>query len=263
MIRFALFCYLMTIVIDSLAVNDHREQEFAEQIESSLTIGSVVKLKAGKKTFLALYTETENKKTSGTAIIVHPQGGHPDQKKIIKPLRHYLPAHNWATLAIQMPVLSPGAGEEEYFPFFEQANERLKASVDLLTTGGVNNIALVGYGLGSMMALYHISQNPETRIKAVVAISLGVPDSQRKEAQVLQFLGQIKFPVFDIYAENDLAYVVDNARKKKVASKDNQFYRQLELAGEGYLFEHDEGLAVKRIYSWLSRTFRSLEEVAE
>ncbi len=237
------------------ASDELRELEYASEIEASSPIGEIVKLKAEKRSFLSLYTETEQDANSGTVIILHPMGGHPDQRKLINPLRTYLPQHNWATLSIQMPVLDRLASEFEYYPLFDDAISRIQAAVDYLKSAGVKNIVLIGYGLGAVMALSYLNEKANDKnISALVAISLGVPKTAHKKVQTIDFMKEIKVPFLDIFAEFDLPEVTDSARKRRIVGKDNASYRQFEI--EGHLFQHDQGLVVKRIYSWIRKVLR-------
>ena len=257
-----LFIALMLnyFMASSWASNGLRELEYAEEIESSISTGGIVWLqtkeenKAREKSFLALYTEAEQDSNVGTAIILHPMGGHPNQARLIKPLRSFLPQHNWASLSLQMPVLSLGAKIHDYFSLFDEASKRIEAALAFLESANAENIVLIGYGTGGMMALYYLKSNTEsTLVKALVTISLPTPETLHKKAKINDFIAQIELPVLDIFAEFDLPEVIDTARKRRVSGKNNPSYRQVILAGEGHLYQHDEGLLVKRIYSWISR----------
>ncbi len=248
-----LSCYLSI----SWATNQMREMEYAEKIKSSLAMGEIVWLQVKGKQFLSLYTQTEKKENLGTVIILHPMGSHPHQKQLINPLRTFLPQHNWATLSMQMPVLTGAAKENEYFPLFDDADDRIQAGIDFLLDARVENIVIVGYGLGGMMGLYFIKNKAgASAVSALVTISLPVPDSDKKQAQVIDFMRKVEQPFLDIFAEFDLPEVVDSARKKRLAVKDNLTYSQLKIKGEGYAFKNSEELVVKRIYSWMGRTFK-------
>ncbi len=244
---------------NSWATNVYRELEYAEHITAYFSTGKIVWLKANDRRFLTLYTETEEQENLGTAIILHPMDGHPDQKKFINPLRTYLPQHNWATLSIQLPVLGLGAEEREYYPLFREASRRIQMAVDYLVSAGVQNIVLIGYGLGSMMAVSYLNDKQgavEENLKAVVTISLGVPKSKHDKVQIIDFIKEITLPFLDVFAEYDLPVVTDSARKRRIAGKASQSYRQFEIEGEGHLFQHDEGQVVKRIYSWIRTVVR-------
>ncbi len=257
MFKALLFVSIYCQAASSWAANEIRELEYAEEIKSSFFTGKIIWLKTKNKSFMVLYTETEDVENLGTVIILHPMGGHPNQKKLISPLRTYFPEHNWATLSLQMPVLGIGAKEQEYYALFDDAKERIQAAIDYLLSAKVKNIALIGYGLGGMMAVYYIKENAnKTDIDALVAISLAVPETDRNQAQIIDFISSIKQPFLDIFAEFDVPEVTKSARQRRIAGKNNPSYRQFEIKGEGHLFLHDEGLAVKRIYSWINKVFR-------
>lgn len=256
MLRVILLLVINSYCVMSWASNELRELEYAEEIEASFSTGEIVWLRAKNKKFLGLYTETEKMENMGTVIIVHPRNGNPNQTELINPLRTYLPKHNWATLSLQMPVLSVEAAEKEYYSLFDDASARIQAGVDYLVSAGVKNIVLVGYELGGLMAVNYMSSNQSKELAAIVTISMGVPKTDHKKAQVIEFIKNIKQPFLDIYAEYDLTDVTTSARKRRIAGKSSSAYRQFQVEGEGHLFQHDEGLVVKRIYSWINWTFK-------
>ena len=262
MYRLIFLIVINSYIANSRASNELQELEYAEEIESSNSTGKIIWLQAKGRKFLTLYTETEQLENSGTAIILHPMNGHPDQKKLINPLRTYLPQHHWATLSIQLPILGIDAKEQEYYPLLDDAQVRIQAGIDYLLSAKVKNIVLIGYGLGGTMAIYYLKENStEKDVKAIVAISLSVPKTDYKQIQVIDFISTIKQPFLDIFAEYDLPTVTDSARKRRVAARANSAYRQFQIAGEGHLFQHDEGLVVKRIYSWIYKTFNKIQDV--
>lgn len=237
--------------------NKSREMDYADKISSSIPANEIVWLKAKNSKFLSLFSETEQVENFGTVIILHSRDGYPDQKKIISSIRTFLPEHNWATLSLQMPILELTAKQEDYFSLFDDANVRIQAGVDYLLAADVKNIVLIGHGLGGMMAVNYLQGKAESQdIKALITISLAVPDTEKKQGQVLDFIKVIEQPFLDIFAEYDLPDVSATARKRKLAGKANLAYRQFKVEGENYLFQHDEGLLVKRIYSWINRIFR-------
>ncbi len=255
--RVLLLAVIYCCVQNSWATDELREIEYAEDIEHSFSVGKTTWLEAKGRKFLALYTETEEEINLGTVILLHPMGGQPNQTKIIRPLRTYLPRHKWATLSLQMPVLGVGAGEAEYYALFDDATDRIQAAIDFLVAANVKNIVLMGYGLGGTMAVYYLNKNSdEEKVKALVTISLIVPKSKQKNTQIIDFISNIKQPFLDIFAEFDSPEVRGSARQRRIAEKANSAYRQFEIKGEGHLFQHDEGMVVKRIYSWINRTFK-------
>jgi predicted alpha/beta hydrolase family esterase len=260
MFRVFLILILVGCHSNCWASDELRELEYTEKIEASFSassIGKIVRLQIEKKKFLALYTETEEKENSGTAIILHSMGKHPDHATLIKPLRTYLPQHNWATLSLQLPVLSLSDKQKDYYPLFDAANARIQAGIDFLVSAKVKNIVLIGDGLGGMMAAYYLKKNADNiNVQAIVAVSLNVPDSEKDQAQTLDFIDKIDLPFLDIFAEYDVTEVTSTARKRRISGKNNSSYRQFKIKGEGHKKQHDEGLVVKRIYSWINWTFK-------
>lgn len=255
MFRALLLVIITCYTSSSGASNALRELEYAEDIEASISVGKVIWLQASDRRFLALYTETEEENNSGTVILLHSMDGHPNQKRIIKPLRTYLPKHKWATLSIQMPVLGVGAKEQAYYVLFDDAKVRIQAAIDYLAAAKVKNIVLIGYRLGGMMAIYYVRESSDAdKVKAVVTLSLSAPVTEQKQVQIIESITKINKPFFDMFAEFDSPEVVKSARQRRVAGKMNPGYRQFEI--KGHLFKHDDELVVKRIYSWINRTFR-------
>ncbi|MDD5577939.1 MAG: DUF3530 family protein [Methylobacter sp.] len=234
-----------------LAGDEKREAQFADDISKTLVIGKVVRLESEGKKFLSLYTETEKTTSKGIVIILHDLGGHPDQQQLIYALRIFLPEHDWATLSLQMPVRETGADKNEYYALFPEALARIQAGIKYAKESGEKNIVLAGYGLGGLMAAYSLSERAGD-IEALVTVSLPAPDTDVKTVQTLEFIKKIKIPMLDIYGSLDIADVVESARDRRLAAKENPGYRQVIINDEGHTYLHDEGLVVKRIYSWLS-----------
>jgi len=244
---------LLSLTVSHVQAGDvKREADVAETINKTLSFGKAVWLDAGPTKFLSLYAETEKPASNGTVILLHDLGGHPDQQAVIYQLRRLLPAYNWATLSLQLPLRELGAGAEDYYPLFPDALARLQAGVKYAQDNGAKNIAVVGYGLGALQAVYAQSEQPAD-IKAIVAISLPVPETNSKTAQTIAFIKNIKIPVLDVYGALDLPDVTESARDRRLATKENTAYRQLSINDEGHQYLHDEGLLGKRVVSWLAR----------
>lgn len=236
-----------------LAGDEKREADFADGINKTLTIGKAVWLEAEGRKFLGLYTETEKAAGKGVVIILHDMDGHPDQKQLIYDLRVFLPEHNWTTLSLQMPLREVGVEKEDYYALFPEAAARIQSGIGYAKSNGAENIVVVGYGLGGLMGIYALSEQA-TDIKALVTISLPVPTTESKTAQTLELIKKIKMPMLDIYGAVDVPDVTESARDRRLAAKENTDYRQVKINDEGHAYLHDEGLLVKRIYSWLGVT---------
>jgi len=233
------------------ASDQQRELDYATSIERSLVLGRLVWLEADQQRFLGLLTESEKTRNTHAAIVLHDQGDHPDKLAIVHGLRTELPKHNWATLAIQLPLREVGAGTVEYYALFDEAKARILAAIKFLRDNGAKDIALIGYGTGAAMASYMLSTKPDALL-ALVAISLSMPDSQLPQANTGDFMRKIGLPVLDIYAEFDLPDVVDTARQRRMSAKDNPGYRQSKINGEDHNYQQDPALLIKQVYSWLA-----------
>ena len=243
---------MLFLPVSGMASDVGRERQYADVITRTLVIGDFVMLEADDTEFLGLYAESEKNNSKGVVILLHDGGGQPNQKPLIHALRTRLPDHNWETLSLQMPLREAGAGLEDYYALLPDAAARIQAGIDFLNAQERRTIILAGYGLGSLMAVYFQSENQAKEVKAIVAISLPVPETDAAMVQTLDFLSGIKLPVLDIYAALDLPIVISSARKRRLAAKQNPDYRQIRIDDEGHNFQHSEDLVVKRIYSWLS-----------
>jgi len=253
--KLAVFVLCLTNLLGNacLASDEKREAEFADGINKTLPVGKVIWLESEGKKFLGVYTETEKIPGHDVAIILHDMDGHPNQKQLIYDLGVLLPEHKWTTLSLQMPLREAGAKKEDYYALFPAAAARIQAGIDYVKSNGAENIVVVGYGLGGLMGTYALSV-PTVDVKALVTISLPVPATEDKAAQTLEFIKKINIPMLDIYGGIDLPDVTESARDRRLAAKENTAYRQIKIDNEGHDYQHDEGLLVKRVYSWLGAT---------
>lgn len=230
------------------ASDSNRERGYQE-VMSNLKLRELVELTAGDQKFTAVFNDAPKNPEKKAVLILHDMGGYPDQQPVIRNLRLEFPEHQWSALALQLPIRESGAKLDDYLSLFPDAAARIQAGLDFLTKREFKILAVVGYGLGSSMALYALAEN-SSAIKAVVTISL--PVYEASTVSTLALLKKIPLPVLDIYAERDAENVSSTAKDRRLAAKDNTSYRQLRLEGEDHHFQHEQGLLVKRIYSWLN-----------
>lgn len=240
-------------LVTACAADGGREREFASDIQHQLKLGQAIWLNSASESFLGIYTEAEKTDSSNAVIIVHDMGEHPDAKPLIHCLRTSLPAHSWATLAVQMPIREIGAQAEDYYSLFDKARGRIDAAVEYLKKNGAKHIAIAGYGMGALMAAYRLGDKPND-VMALVSISLPVPQTNATQAQSLDLIKKVQLPFLDVYAEFDLPTTLDSARPRRMAGKDNPVYRQIRMDGEDHGYQQDYDLLVKRVYSWLTAT---------
>jgi alpha/beta superfamily hydrolase len=184
-----------------------REKRWADQIVPSIVVGDVVwlKQKSGHE-FLAIYTEAQNPR--GGLIIGHGRGWNPDFE-LYGMLRVKLAERGYSTLAIQLPVLGPGAKVGDYLPTYPDAEERYALAAKYLQSKGFEKIAIVSHSLGATMANQYLIHANSTPVKAWVFIGI---------INGLEEMFRIKIPVLDVFGGKDweITQVGAYERKKQI-----------------------------------------------
>jgi dienelactone hydrolase len=188
-----------------LRSDDAREQRWADEILPSLMVGNAVWLQppGPQKKFLGLFTEA--KKPRGAILLVHGLGVNPDYG-VIGSLRAQLADAGYTTLSIQMPVLAAGEPAERYPGLFSEAAERIGAAVSWLQAKKYRRIVLVSHSMGARMANHYLGRNPDAPIAAWIALGISSGEFEPGTA------GRV--PIYDIYAEKDLAAVMAGAGER-------------------------------------------------
>ena len=254
------------LVLPVQATDSTKEKRWADQLTEFLFDGTPEWLEADGKKFFSIYTPATTDKTAGAVILLHGRGAHPDWPQVIQPLRSQLPDKGWATLSLQMPVLSNDAYDRDYVPLFDEVPERIKAGLDFLSKKNINNIVLVGHSLGATMAADYLTKHREPRIKAFVGIGMKAM-KQTVEYRVLdnaESLQKIKLPVLDIYGSKTIEEVLYSAdRRSRVIKRTGHVQsRQVKLEGTGHFFQGFEDVLLKNIVAWLDETTGSNKQNA-
>ena len=229
--RFFAAILLLLFAQSAFAADYAREKKWADEITPSIVVGDPLYLEADSHRFLALYTEAA--KPKGAVIVVHGLGVHPDWN-LIGVLRSGLAEQGYTTLSVQMPVLAADAKSEAYPATFDEAAARLQAAAAYLKSKGYRSIALVSHSMGSRMSFHYLARHPDAPVRAWVAIGMPGEVDYRKA----------RVPVLDLYGDNDLPVVLQNAKKRAysltakgsqqiVAPKADHFFanRDAELVG--------------------------------
>ncbi|MFN7087474.1 MAG: DUF3530 family protein [Burkholderiales bacterium] len=230
----------------ALAQADYaREKRWAEEITPAILAGDplYLELPSGHK-FLGIYTPAAGARAG--VIVVHGLGVHPDWG-LINPLRSRLAEQGYATLSVQMPVLAADVRGEHYPPLFPEAAERLQAAVAFLRGKGHGKIAIVSHSLGARMTNYFLNHTAALRIDAWVAV--GIPGTFTAPAS-------FKAPVLDLYGENDLPAVLENAQKRAKAISRVRGSAQIQVAGADHFFNGMETELVRQIRLFLDQKLK-------
>lgn len=233
-----------------------KERRWSEQITESLMVGEATDLTAGQIGFLGLYTEASEGPGDQAVILMHGMGAHPDWPEIISPLRGYLPDHGWATLSIQLPILTNEAAQKDYAPLFDEVAPRVDAATVFLQSKGIKTIVLIGHSLGASMAATYLAGGDRPAIKGLVVIGMGAAGGDERMSGSLA-LEKIRIPVLDIYGSRDLENVLDSVTIRHKASRiaRNPDYRQLQVEGADHFFLGLEDTLNRRVYGWLKTSF--------
>ena len=253
---------LSLCISTSHASDAEKEKRWADQIADSIMVGDAEWLKAGKNKIFSIYTENTTEKAVGGAIILHGSGVHPNWDQVVRPLRSQLPDFGWSTLSLQLPVLANDAEYKEYIPLFKDVTPRIKAGVKFLKSKGIQNIVIIAHSLGSGMAGYYMANNPDSSIRALVAIGVsGVMYKGDSGVGYLTSLKTIKVPVLDIYGSNDLPQVLKGEKVKASTARKagNKNYTQVKVIGANHFFDNKEDVLVKRVRGWLAKNAAGIE----
>jgi len=249
-----LFCALIFNV--SFASDRAREQENVEEIKALPQYGELIWLGEGAERFACLYAETESSTNRGIVLLLHDIGSHPDKDPLIYELRRKFPERNWGTLALQLPLRESGASNEDYYQLLPEATQRIVQAVQYVAKTNTQ-VVIVGHQLGALMGLHAVGTEIIPEVKAVISIGLNVPKNNNIHAQTIELLKQVDLPFLDLYSASGTTEDIANARKRRIAARNNPRYRQDKLNYSNSTYWGDHALVMKRIYSWLTRESKS------
>jgi len=110
-----------------------------------------------------------------------------------------------------MPILAADAPAARYPALFWEADARFAAAVSFLWRKSYRRVVLISHSMGSRMADHYITKHPKLPLAGWISLSI----SNGEYGQ----LKNVKFPVFDVYAEHDLDAVMRGAEKRAAALK--------------------------------------------
>lgn len=231
------------------------EQQIVAKLSEGKLPGEVVQLQAQGESFVGLYGEPLSDQPQGAVILLHHMGGHADWPQVIRPIRTQLPGSGWATLSIQMPLISPGEPLADYGKTVEQARARIDAGLDYLLSSRYRNIVLVGYSFGAALIADYLASSKRNRVKAFVGISMQTHPFLNPRLDLTKQLEKIAIPVLDIYGSRDFNAVKIHAKERSSVAKKagNQYYHQRVIAGADHYFAGLEDVLIRQLRGWLAR----------
>ena len=223
-----------------------REKKWADEFVPAIVVGDAVKIRAASgRDFVGILTP--GKPGRPALVLVHGVGVHPDHS-MIGVLRTRLADLGYTTLSIQMPVAASGATVDDYYPkLFPDAADRMQKTAEWLKAKGHANVVLVSHSMGAGMANeYFDARHADTPYRAWVVMGLtgGYSWTMRR----------YKFPILDVYGENDLAPVVKAEGRRKGALDSNNGSRQVRISGADHFYEKREAELTAAIDAFLRDT---------
>lgn len=220
-----------------------REKKWADEVVPGLVVGDPVYLQTprGHHKFLTLFTPVAD--TRKAVIVVHGMGIHPDWG-MVGTLRTELADRGFTTLSIQMPILAADAQGEAYPPTFPEAAERIAEAVGFLKAKGYTQLAIVSHSMGSRMSGVYMAGKPDSSVKSWASLGLSFGD-----------YSAMKHPILDLYGENDLPPVLENAAKRKKSLAANQSTQKV-IARTDHFFTGHEGEMVEAVTAFLNETLK-------
>ncbi len=229
------------------------EQEITQQIIDSDPSAEIVWLNAGQQRFLGLFDEAKTKTVQGAVLILPGVGEHPQSEQLIAPLREQLQAFGWSTLAIQLPVFRRVEYWKDTAPLVAESQQRIQTALNILKEKKIENLVLLGHGLGATAALAFQSADANDDVRGLVLIGLPISIPDVQNPSTLDQLSGIKIPLMDIYGSAETPLVVANSNQRKWALKKNPTYRQVQINGVDHQFQGSTDLLVKTIYGWIKK----------
>lgn len=197
-------------------------------------------LPSGHK-YLSLYTEAP--KAKGAVLLVHGIGVHPDWG-LVGMLHQRLADAGYTTLSVQMPVLAADAKAEAYLSSFPESSARLHKAVAFLKDKGYAKVALVSHSLGCRMSYRYLASHDEPAVKGWAALSAPGTDDW----------GRLRIPVLDLYGENDLPQVLDNAKTRAIGLT-QAGSSQVRMPGADHFYEGKDDALLEQVQGYLERVF--------
>ena len=235
--------------------NLEREKNWADQVVDYLVTGEAVRLEANQVKFLALYTKpaAAHSNSAQGVILLHGRGVHPAWG-FIDTLRADLADAGWHTLSLQLPILDMDIRLAEYGKTIPEAFRRIDAGIRYLRGRGVRRIALAGHSTGAMTAVAYAIEHPQAGLSGLAAIGLTTEPTGNRYMQSGQMLEKVRLPVLDIYGNQDLPLVLNNAAARAAAAKKagNSAYVQVRVPGANHFFSDHYDKLRARLSKWLA-----------
>lgn len=253
--RWLLFLGLCFLVRLSFADWDTgKEMAIADKLSAQLEYGEIVWLQTDKSSeFPAIYTLPVYNNKDRAVILLHGMSAHMDWPVVISPLREFFRDRMWASLSVQLPVITTGNSPAEYSKTLDEASRRIQSSIHYLKDQGYGTLVLAGYGFGATTAAYFLTNGHTQDIHAFVGISMLARKFLAPQVNLLDYLEKLYLPVLDIYGSNDLPVIIRTADDRRLFAQKNgaDRFSQIMVEGADHYYTGHEQTLFNNIISWL------------
>ncbi len=262
-----------------MAAEMSNENRIVTQLKLSTQSEEIIVLDTGEQEVFALYREERSGNIQGGLILLHDLDGHPDWPGVIFSLRHQMPEYGWSTLSLQLPLTAVKKQIIQYKSLLDEAPARIQAAVTYLQNKQIQNIVLIGHGLGAVMAADYMGNKKGDSINAAILIGMGSLKGLDARLESPRLLEKVQQPMLDLYGSRDQGHVINSARQRTraaqkaartaVASRYQRSgfartssrssntghiaYRQIQIEGADHNFIGQEEVLIKRVRGWLKR----------
>lgn len=249
---------LLVACLAVLAAAASADLETDRRLVDSLTAGAPadgerIELDAQGAPFVALHKAGASRPRRGGVVLMHGPQTNLDSPDTVRPLRLGLARAGWDTLSLQLRSPYPGDTRADWLARRDEIAARLGAGLDWLGRQGIEPRVVIALGDSAPIALQYAADQPPRSLLAVVLVSAALYDDDPFGG--LAVLTAIALPVLDIYAERDLAEVVDNAAMRRGAASaegHKAAFRQVGVAGATAGYEGTTQTLVATVRAWLA-----------
>ena len=215
--------------------------------------GEFIRFETGDGAFDAIFRARQHGDPRGGLILLHDQNGNADSLDVIRPLRLALSNAGWDTLSLQLSGTYRDTDRAHWLARGPQIVARLTSGIDWLKGRGIDGLVILAQGAsGNIVLQWVAARKTGPDVHALVLVS--TPWTTADETDEMTALRQLKLPILDIYAQRDIAAVVDTAAARRLAAQEagNTGFRQRFVPGATPGFRGLETGLLADIRAWLA-----------
>tara|TARA_B100000586_G_C20037311_1_gene395991 strand:- start:81 stop:881 length:801 start_codon:yes stop_codon:yes gene_type:complete len=245
------FLFFISKNISSEILPDYnREQNISSQFLHDIFDGELISLSTTlNESFKIVEYKSNNNKQA--VLLFHGRGLHPNEHRIMQPLRIALYNEGYNTYSIQLPVLPKGKTYYDYFEIFKYSDERINSSLEYIASSN-KSVFIIAHSCGVHMLMSWLESNNFDNIAGLILIGSEPLDLGQKLLRKYPY-NKIKVPILDIYGENDYPSITKNAtaRFKMIKQQQNNKSNQVSVPNSDHYHTDNANELLKVVKTWL------------